>query len=136
MAGVSSPLLPHKAINQIAKGKAMRKLITMLISLALLGMVVISITTGCGARPSIVTKEKFEQLQDGMTYDEVVKTVGNPGKLQPAPALPPASAGGPPLSQRPDTKDYVWKNDDKSSMTASFTDNKMTSHFWEPAPTN
>ncbi|MBU8919439.1 DUF3862 domain-containing protein [Bacillus sp. FJAT-29953] len=33
------------------------------------------------AKEGVLTKEKFEQIKDGMTYEEVVKVVGAEGKL-------------------------------------------------------
>lgn len=37
--------------------------------------------TPAPAKSDVLTKEKFEQIKDGMTYDEVVKIVGAEGEL-------------------------------------------------------
>ena len=70
-----------------------------------------------------VTLEKYEQLDTGMTYEQVAKIIGGQGKELK-------------LSSRKElTRDeiagnqfvtYTWKNPDGSGMTATFQQGRMT----------
>jgi hypothetical protein len=70
---------------------------------------------GCASGDRLVTKEKYEIITNGMSYQEVARIIGAPGAEQ-------ASSG----AADSYTVMYDWKNSDGSNMTAMFQDNKMT----------
>lgn len=52
----------------------------------LLALTVAIGAVGCGEVPAVssgtkITKEKFEKLENGMTYEQVTEIVGGPGEL-------------------------------------------------------
>jgi predicted small lipoprotein YifL len=71
---------------------------------------------GTGASGTVVTKAKHDQLQTGMTYEQVTSVIGNPGEKA-QDVVTPAGKG----------TLYVWKNSDGSNMAGVFQDNKLLS---------
>ncbi len=55
------------------------------------------------------TAEQYQQLQTGMSYEQVVDVLGHEGE---------AAEGG---SGTDDSQTYIWSNDDGSSITVTFT---------------
>lgn len=67
----------------------------------------------------IITTERFEQIQDGMTYDECARLVGAPG-------VPFGSSASP--GQAPESLEWIsyrWVNPDESSAEVSFQYNRV-----------
>jgi hypothetical protein len=67
----------------------------------------------------VVTLVKFDQLRNGMTYEEIVEIVGEEGAA--------VSDSSPEAEQDGDTRTLVfeWKNGDLSGMKISFKDGKL-----------
>ncbi|SMO38524.1 DUF3862 domain-containing protein [Melghirimyces algeriensis] len=63
-----------------------------------------------------ITKEKYEQVKNGMSYDEVVKVIGFEGEEQSQSEVGEYK-----------TVIYTWKNPDGSNMTATFQNGELTS---------
>ena len=55
------------------------------------------------------TAEQYQQLQTGMSYEQVVDVLGHEGE---------AAEGS---SGTDDSQTYIWSNDDGSSITVTFT---------------
>lgn len=73
--------------------------------------------------PNTVTKAKYDQIQTGMTLEQVQKVVGKPGEVTGemsfnVPGVPDVPIGGQQAL-------YHWKNPDGSSMTALFINDKL-----------
>jgi hypothetical protein len=78
----------------------------------LCGLLLLSLG-GCGA-DDIVTKAEYEQVQPGMTYEQVTAIVGDPGSQ----------------SQQQEyagikTEAWVWQNPGGPNMVAMFTNGKL-----------
>ena len=92
-------------------------MVTLLVPISIQHLVVQSPT----ALDDKVTLEKYEQLDTGMTYEQVAKIVGAPGKKLK-------------LSGRKERDEfargqlvmYTWKNHNGSGMTAAFDAGRMT----------
>ena len=56
------------------------------------------------------TAEQYQQLQTGMSYEQVVDVLGHEGE---------AAEGS---SGADDAQTYIWSNDDGSSITVTFTE--------------
>lgn len=66
------------------------------------------------AGPQIIDLATFNKLKPGMTYDEVIKVVGNPGSL-------PGDTKEPPKG----VVIAVWPNGDGSNAHLVFSDGKL-----------
>ncbi len=71
------------------------------------------------AAPPIVTLAEFEQVETGMSYQEVIGVIGDPGIA----ITPPTTAEG--TDGNGETSRYIWKNDDASNMKATFRDDQL-----------
>ncbi len=69
--------------------------------------------------PPIVTLVEFEQTELGMSYQEVVDILGDPGVVI---VPPPAPEGG---DGDVEATNYVWQNSDFSNMSATFQDGQL-----------
>jgi len=65
--------------------------------------------------PSIVTQAKYDQIREGMTYEDVSQIIGTSGK-----EISRADSSG------STTVVYYWLNADNSSMNATFRDGRLT----------
>lgn len=70
---------------------------------------------GCSLVPAVVTLDKYERLQNGMSYGDVIGIIGNAGEEVSRVTLP----------DTPSTVMYSWKNLSGSNMNAMFQDNKL-----------
>ena len=64
----------------------------------------------------IITYDKYQQIQDGMTYEEVKEIIGNPGE-----ELSRTSVGDYTFTM------YSWTNPNASNMTATFENDRLSS---------
>ena len=109
----------------------MLKQVAALLLLTIGCLAAISTLSGCGSKPKtavqvkppIATQAEADQLQLGMTYDQVAGIIGNPGKELPSNTSSSTMA----------VKHYVWANDDGSSLVADFADNKLVNKLYTPA---
>ena len=62
----------------------------------------------------IVTLAEYEQIEQTMSYREVVDVIGDPGI-----AIAPSAA------LDAETSSYLWRNDDASNMQATFRDDQL-----------
>jgi hypothetical protein len=92
----------------------MKALTCLLIALSLLGV------SGCNRSP-VVTKAEYDQLETGMSYDQVKSIIGDPG-TQTMNDVAVGMASG--TNQKLTT--YTWKNPDGSIASASFENDKLT----------
>jgi hypothetical protein len=69
--------------------------------------------------PPIVTLMEFEQIELGMSYQEVVDILGDPGFVIVPPRAPEGGDGD------FDATNYVWQNSDFSNMSATFQDDQL-----------
>ncbi len=77
---------------------------------------------GCdGASPKKITMEKFNKIQDGMSYQQVSEIVGDPGKLGASTTMPAV----PGVMGAIESKIYMWQNPDGSNMNVQFQNNKV-----------
>ena len=71
------------------------------------------------AAPPIVTLAEFEQVETGMSYQEVIGVIGDPGiAITPSTTVEGTDGNG-------ETSRYIWKNDDASYMKATFRDDQL-----------
>ena len=73
--------------------------------------------------PNTVTKAKYDQIQTGMTIEQVQRIIGKPGEVSGEmafnlPGVPNVPIGG-------QQAVYHWNNPDGSSMTALFINDKL-----------
>ena len=71
-----------------------------------------------------VTLEKYEQLDTGMTYEQVAKIIGTRGKKLPVSNHKELTRDG--LTGNQLFVTYRWKNPNGSGMTATFQQGRMT----------
>jgi hypothetical protein len=67
----------------------------------------------------IVTLAEYEQIEQTMSYREVVDVIGDPG-IAIAPSAAPEASHGDASNSR-----YLWRNDDASNMKATFRDDQL-----------
>jgi len=75
----------------------------------------------CGCMTPVVTKTEFDSVSVGMTYQQVEKAIGVPGKQMLSGELPPI----PGVTKGTQGVIYTWINYDGSQMTAIFADDKL-----------
>jgi hypothetical protein len=75
---------------------------------------------GCGSAPNVVTMAEYSQVQNGMTYQQVLSVIGQTGE-EVSSAAAPGTTGG----TVSETQTYQWKNPDGSSMTVIFWNKKL-----------
>lgn len=82
-------------------------------------MLGVGVFTGCGKQ--VVTREEFERVNVGMSYDDVVYVVGQEGnKLS-------TQAVGSVTSLDGNSMVCTWRNSDGSRMSAIFENNRLVS---------
>jgi hypothetical protein len=69
--------------------------------------------------PPIVTLAKFELINRGMSYREVVDVIGDPGFAMDPSTLPEGADEDAGISR------YVWRNNDASNMKATFQSDQL-----------
>jgi uncharacterized protein len=74
------------------------------------------------SRQLVVTMSKYQQIQDGMSYQQVVQFIGNPGKQVGGQTEANKVFGG---MERIDSALYQWFNPGGSYMEATFLNNKL-----------
>ena len=74
-----------------------------------------------GGPPPVVTMAEFDQLRNGMSYEETCKIIGAEGKLTMTSRSMPFRA-------------YTWKNDDGSTVTCQFMANRLGSRDQSALP--
>ena len=78
-------------------------------------------SSGCGGSLAKVNKTKYNQIQEGMSYSQVVKIIGSEGdelasnKIEGIPGLMPSVS----------TKIYSWANFTGSNMNATFQNDML-----------
>lgn len=72
------------------------------------------VLASCGSDPTPMDKAKYEQIRNGMTYDEVEKIVTWPGA-----EVGRGNVGG------IETVTYIWRNPDGANMTALFLKERL-----------
>jgi len=70
----------------------------------------------------VVTREAYDQVAPGMSYERVLQIVGHAPTESEASAIRGFGDIVPPI----DSADYVWRNADGSGMGAVFVNNRMT----------
>lgn len=95
----------------------MKRIITSLLVVALFAVL------GCGGSGSTnkYTLEKFNQIQTGMTYEQVKTIMGDPGSLT-TESKTPAVEG---VSGEIIIKGYEWQNPDGSNMQIMFMNSQV-----------
>lgn len=78
-------------------------------------------TAGCGGASKKVTMEKFNRIQDGMSYSQVSSIMGDPGELGASTTMP----GIPGIMEKLESKIYMWKNSDGTNMNVQFQNDKV-----------
>lgn len=69
--------------------------------------------------PPIVTLAEFEQVEVGMSYRDVVDTIGDSGfEIERSPAQDSTDGNA-------ETIRYAWKNSDASNMSATFENGRL-----------
>lgn len=94
------------------KGKVIR---------ATLGVVALMGLVGCGSASRVVTAEEFSQVNNGMSYSQVVSIVGAEGNLTSSNYMD----GVPGVMGSIDTRAYIWQNKDGSNMICMFQNDRM-----------
>lgn len=84
----------------------MKKLIT-------LNLLAVALLPGCGGTP-VVTLSEFQQIQPGMTYDQVAQIVGDPGSQFQSQEM---------MGIKSDT--YMWENGGGPNMVCMFQNGKL-----------
>lgn len=69
--------------------------------------------------PPIVTLAEFEQIEERMSYQEVVDIIGDPGIVTAPSTVLESDTGD------VETSVYVWQNSDSSNMNATFQNNQL-----------
>ncbi len=69
--------------------------------------------------PPIVTLAEFEQIEERMSYQEVVDIIGDPGIVTAPSTVLESDTGD------VETSVYVWQNSDASNMNATFQNNQL-----------
>lgn len=77
-------------------------------------LTVVIVAGGCGPKVDSVSLAEYEQVQTGMSYQEVVKIVGREGMT-----------GSGPVGGGPNAVDFEWSNQDGSMMQCVFEHNKL-----------
>lgn len=90
--------------------KILRYLLLITLSLALFG---------CGISRNI-TIEKYNKISTGMSYQEVVSVMGEPGKEMASTSTPAVPGIMPSISH----SIYGWQNSDGSNMSVQFQNGK------------
>jgi len=91
-------------------------IIIVIIGLALIGS---ALGGNSNSKRETVTKEEFDKIQTGMTYEEVIKIVGFEGELN---SQVDIGAG-----EQYKTEIYTWANPGGSNMNATFQGGKVIS---------
>jgi hypothetical protein len=76
---------------------------------------------GCSSGGKVITKAKYGQILDGMSYKEVVQIIGKEGEELSSSNIPAI----PGVMGSITTKMYMWKNSDGSNMNAMFQNDKL-----------
>lgn len=82
--------------------------------------IVLGVVSGCAIQ-TVVSKAEYDQIQEGMSYQQVVDIVGSEGeemsssKMQGVPGYVPEIT----------TKMYVWKNPDGTNMICMFQNDRL-----------
>lgn len=79
------------------------------------------VIAGCGGGTAKYTMEKFNQVQPGMTYEQVKDIMGDPGKMN-GETKSPSIEG---VMDEITIRSYQWQNSDGSNMIVSFTNNQV-----------
>ena len=95
----------------------MKRIITSLLVVALFAVL------GCGGSGSTnkYTLDKFNQVQTGMTYDQVKSIMGDAGQV----TTESKSPSIPGVSDEIIIKGYEWQNPDGSNMQIMFMNNQV-----------
>lgn len=100
-------------------GMCMLRKKTVLLALCL--FLVVLLTAGCGGASKKITMEKFNKIQDGMSYSQVSSIMGDPGELGASTTMP----GIPGIIEKLESKIYMWKNSDGTNMNVQFQNDKV-----------
>ena len=74
-----------------------------------------------GASEAVVTRSEYGQIQNGMTYQQVVEIIGVPGEEVSSNDMP----GVPGVMDPIETVMYMWSNPDGSNMNAMFQNDAL-----------
>lgn len=74
-------------------------------------------------KPPIVSMEKYNCIQSGMSYSEVVNIIGTPGTEMSRSDMP----GIKNVMKEITTIMYMWRNSDGTNMNAMFQNDKLIS---------
>lgn len=77
--------------------------------------------SGCGSTGPVVTKSEYDQLNEGMSYSQVVSLIGNDGVENSSGTM----NGIPGFMESIKTVVYSWQNPDGSNMNAVFQNDKL-----------
>ena len=94
-----------------------KKAVLLVICLLLVAL----LAAGCGGVSKKVTMEKFNKIQDGMSYSQVSSIMGDPGELGASTTMP----GIPGIMEKLESKIYMWKNSDGTNMNVQFQNDKV-----------
>jgi len=83
---------------------------------------------GSSVKPTtpIVTASEFRQLEDGMSYDQAVGVIGEPGVVESSRSYEERTGAGMVAPVKETT--YVWRNPDGSSARAAFKSYPLSGH--------
>jgi hypothetical protein len=84
-------------------------------------VILISTLSSDGGDAAAVTKAKYDQVREGMSYREVVHIMGSRGEENASSRM----EGVPGVMRDLTTKAYSWVNPDGSNMTALFQNDKL-----------
>lgn len=91
------------------------------ILLVLCLFLVVLLTAGCGGASRKVTMEKFNKIQDGMSYSQVSSIMGDPGELGASTTCLEFLVSWKNL----ESKIYMWKNSGGTNMNVQFQNDKV-----------
>jgi len=88
------------------------------ICIALFALMVFS---GCPSDADVISKSKYDQISEGMSYSEVASIIGSEGAEESSSKI----EGVPGVMESISTKMYAWQNSDGSNMNAIFQNDKL-----------
>ena len=81
-----------------------------------------TVMTGCSSGSNVVSKAEYNQIENGMSYSQVVSIIGDGGTESSSGTI----EGVPGVMPSITTKLYMWQNSDGSNMNAIFQNDKLT----------
>ncbi|MCS5644363.1 MAG: hypothetical protein NZ807_14045 [Dehalococcoidia bacterium] len=82
-----------------------------------------TVMTGCPSGNNVVSNAEYRQIENGMSYSQVVTIIGYGGTESSSGII----EGVPGVMPSITTKLYMWQNSDGSNMNAMFQNDKLTS---------